>query len=481
MIILVGNSIVKFDEHLLQEKKKHEIKMNELRAKKQRQIMENKMIEENYRAGSGNKVFFILHDQWKIVIAIMTGIEMSVRAFDYERKQYSPTEKDFKMKNIFEIHHPSLELYKLAQFIDYAPTIFHYFRKINGIFPDNYLESLGPECLAKIISGNAELFQGLGSTGKSGSFFFTSSDKRYLVKTIKQAEYDLIMDILPKYFKYVTNNPNSLINKIFGLHRIIMKSVTGVKEEWTIIVMQNIFCTFLKIDKLYDLKGSTYKRYNKAHQIDKAGGKDLNFIEDKMKYFINSQTYQEIRRQIKHDSSFLKTCNLIDYSLLLGICDRNKKSKSPSRPRTPRGGVSYEEAVEENLDMLNDYNNGKTQGPVLTSDNRYFLFFGIIDVFTKFTLRKTGEYISKKILFGKGVSCIPPEQYAERFYQFMTDTVFGSIESKPTNIISDIVEDEIKPQIDRESGSRKKISSPTHNQDLKKNTHLPKEIFDHEH
>ena len=202
------------------------------------------MIEENYAGGSGDKVF-IIHDQWKVVITIMAGIEMSVRAFDYEKKQYMPTDKDFKMKNIFEIHHPSLEQYKVSQFIDYAPTIFHYFRKINGIFPDNYLDSLGPECLTKVITGNAELFQGLSSTGQSGSFFFTSSDKKYLVKTIKEEEFDLVMNILPKYFNYITKNPNSLINRVFGLHRIIMKSMLGVREEWVIIVMENIFCTTL--------------------------------------------------------------------------------------------------------------------------------------------------------------------------------------------------------------------------------------------
>ena len=31
-----------------------------------------------------------------------------------------------------------------------------------------------------------------GSSGKSGSFFFHTSDDKYLIKTIKESEYEII-------------------------------------------------------------------------------------------------------------------------------------------------------------------------------------------------------------------------------------------------------------------------------------------------
>ena len=80
--------------------------MLELRQKKQGQRQEGKF--EEGTATEGNKMF-IIHEQWKVVITIMSGIEMSVLAFDYERKQYTPMDRDFKTKNIFDIHHAALE------------------------------------------------------------------------------------------------------------------------------------------------------------------------------------------------------------------------------------------------------------------------------------------------------------------------------------------------------------------------------------
>ena len=278
LIVAVSNDLESFSEKLIDNKQLFESKMMELRQKKQGQRQEVRFEEAG---GEGNKMF-IIHEQWKVVITIMSGIEMSVLAFDYERKQYTPMDRDFKTKNTFDIHHAALEQYKRAEFVDYAPTIFHYLRKISDIFPEAYLESLGPDSLSKIIMGNSATFEGSGSAGKSGSFFFTSSDKRFLVKSISEEEFRLIMDILPRFFKFMTENPQTLLSRVFGLHRIRMKSLLGIDEEWIIIVMQNIFSTNVPIDRRFDLKGSTYKRLTPEDKLASGVGKDLNFLDQKL-------------------------------------------------------------------------------------------------------------------------------------------------------------------------------------------------------
>lgn len=40
---------------------------------------------------------------------------------------------------------------------------------------------------------------------------------------------------------------------------------------------------------------------------------------------------------------------------------------------------------------------------------------GIIDTLTHFGMRKKGEFISKVVVFGPSVSCIPPKSYKKRF------------------------------------------------------------------
>ena len=261
LILNMKSGLSNFQEELEGRKNEFESKMIDLKNLKQNELMENKTIEKNL-SNQGSKVF-ITDDLWKVVITIMSGIEMSVRSYDFDVKQYAPSNKDYMMKNIFEVHHASLQTTKIAQFIDYSPPIFHYIRKVSRVSSESYIESLGPDCLSKVITGNMETFEGLASAGKSGSFFFTSSDKKYLVKTIKSDEFDKLKSILPKYFNYLSKNPASLICRILGLHKIVMTSMEGVTEQWTIIVMQNVLCTSLGLGLKYDLKGSTHKRITK--------------------------------------------------------------------------------------------------------------------------------------------------------------------------------------------------------------------------
>jgi len=51
--------------------------------------------------------------------------------------------------------------------------------------------------------------RGKFTDGKSGSFFWITSDKKLVVKTISKAEFRLMNDILPQY--YEVNLPSKLI------------------------------------------------------------------------------------------------------------------------------------------------------------------------------------------------------------------------------------------------------------------------------
>jgi hypothetical protein len=60
--------------------------------------------------------------------------------------------------------------------------------------------------------------------GKSGSFFFFSHDKKFLIKTITDDELENILDkFIEIYYNYISNNPDSLIARIYGIYSIIIK------------------------------------------------------------------------------------------------------------------------------------------------------------------------------------------------------------------------------------------------------------------
>jgi 1-phosphatidylinositol-4-phosphate 5-kinase len=412
-------------------------KMQQLKDKKLEAMREEKMIVQNYKSG-GNKVF-ITDDLWKVVITIMAGIEMSVRAFDYEKKQYNNSDKDFSTKNTFEINHPSLEKYKVAQFIDYAPTVFNYLRKISGIFPEQYIESLGPEILSKIITGNMDTFEGVGSSGKSGSLFFTTPDKKYLVKTVSKEEFGLFMGILPHYYNHMCSNSHSLIAKIFSLHRIVLKSFNGKIEEWIIVVMQNIMCTSSTIHEKYDLKGSTYKRKTKGGATGNAPGKDLDLKKEGRAFNLSTAAFRQVISRLRSDTEFLASQNIIDYSLLVGVHERNTATDTipASKPGTAAPSKNFNAGISRLgtgfsqgsfIGGFSDSSTDKEFYSLPTVDNKYILYFGIIDIFTPFNARKKAEFALKRTFLGSGISCIPPVSYSKRFMDFMQSDVFKSSE-----------------------------------------------------
>lgn len=257
VIVNANNGMNELGSQILKLKLKYEERFNARKSKIRGEGAETDEEEEKV-----TKLLFT-DNLWKVVITIMTGIKMSVKAFDFQKKIYTPLEKDYVMMNRFEIHHPALENYKQASFKDYAPTIFNYLRKTFGIFPEAYIQSLGPESLANVITGSAGSYEGQNSAGQSGSFFFTSMDKRFLVKTIKKDEFELLMKVLPEYCDYLINNKKTLLNRIYGLHRIIMKTPLGISDKFTIIVMDNLFKSNVPLKKIFDLKGSTYGRRTK--------------------------------------------------------------------------------------------------------------------------------------------------------------------------------------------------------------------------
>ena len=118
----------------------------------------------------------------------------------------------------------------------------------------------------------------MNSTGRSGSIFFMSNDRRYFLKTLPEEEEQLLRRIIKNYYYHITDNVNTLLTRFYGLYRIKPPN----QSSWiTIIVMENLFAPFsLPIHEIYDLKGSTVNRHvDIKHSKDKAtiAMKDNNF------------------------------------------------------------------------------------------------------------------------------------------------------------------------------------------------------------
>ena len=83
---------------------------------------------------------------------------------------------------------------------------------------EHILESLIPE------NNRSNVFKAGEASGASGSFFFFSHDKRFVIKTMTRTEKDFFFSKFGKaYFKLFNQNPSSFIARIYGIYTVKMK------------------------------------------------------------------------------------------------------------------------------------------------------------------------------------------------------------------------------------------------------------------
>jgi hypothetical protein len=131
-------------------------------------------------------------------------------------------------------------------FTDYSPKLFARIRELSGITNDNYLHSFK--------STTMPIFSG----GRSGAFLYFSSDRKYIVKTTTWSEFDKLLQILPAYEAYFSDQMGQgyqpLITRYLGAHKIVMYDI-----PLYFVIMLNI-CP--SVHEKYDLKGSWVNRHS---------------------------------------------------------------------------------------------------------------------------------------------------------------------------------------------------------------------------
>ena len=118
----------------------------------------------------------------------------------------------------------------------------------------------------------------------------------------------------------MVENPNTLITRFFGLHKIQNKKK---KTAIYFVIMANVFNTSRPIHVRYDLKGSTINRevrkFPGQHIDSNISLKDIDFDKDRQKLEICDFMKRFLLLQLELDSVFLKDQGICDYSLLVGV------------------------------------------------------------------------------------------------------------------------------------------------------------------
>ncbi|MQM13397.1 hypothetical protein Taro_046323 [Colocasia esculenta] len=355
---------------------------------------------------------------------------------------------------------------------DYCPMVFRNLREMFKIDAADYMIS---------ICGSAALRE-LSSPGKSGSVFFLSQDDRFMIKTLRKSEVQVLLRMLPNYYHHVRTDENTLITKFFGLHRV--KPSSG--QKFRFVVMGNMFCTELRIHRRYDLKGSRLGRSIDKIEIDE--NTTLKDLDLKYCFYLQPSWRDDLLKQIETDSKFLETQRIMDYSLLLGVhyrAPQHLQSQAHYRRSTtgdglavlseedaqdddifnyPQGLVLIPRRNEENSVIVGPHIRGsrlrasaagdeevdlllpgtarlqiqlgvnmparaeplpaEDESQLLPEPCDVVLYLGIIDILQEYNMSKKIEHAYKSFQFDSlSISAVDPTLYASRFKSFI-QTVF---------------------------------------------------------
>ena len=408
-------------------------------------LNEKLSIQEQYAWLEAHSIEYFIRD---IFIGISTALKKSTEKYgkiDHVIPSY--TQESTKYKIHFGNFILDDETVENSDYLDikieeFAPKCFAYLRNLENINTIDMVEQFLPKNNKKGISE---------SQGKSGSFFISTDDSKYMIKTLKVEEFDLIKNsFLYKYCKYLAKNPKSLLSRLYGMYNL---NVNQGKDNILIIVMRNVIGDFQNnIIAKFDLKGSSFKRKSKfdIEKIDIKTMKDNNFDEIEHKIFLSKESCDKLRKMCKNDSEFLRDMELMDYSLFLIKISLPKKemvdifgSDIINNQNKASDNILIDDNEEDkNDDAVKDNNDNMKRNfsvmgegklhdieyykpylyPSINQGTAYILsiidylqlfnFFKYLEMELKTKFRKDGK---------KVISCVDPKAYSDRFINYIID------------------------------------------------------------
>lgn len=357
-------------------------------------------------AGGGNhrikvkdgEVVFKGHRNWEIVMSIQFGLKYTSELLE-DANGTDPTPNDYKESLAFDFNpsddtRAAFEVSKFAKWVHPSPFVYKAIRKRFGVREKDFLDATCSESRVRELP----------TPGKSGALFYITDDERFFMKTISHIEDRVLVAMLPSYYQHVCSNPRTFLTQYMAHFSVQTRRDRHIR----MVVMASIFNDQIFIDRKYDLKGSTFKRFASSEQLQSANVtyKDQDF---KQPLYFRPEVVGQIMDQLSKDSAFLESHHVMDYSLLLGVSDMQQEEDHYFKNKFGE--------MEERAPYYIGYRLG-SKG----EKHGLRVSMGIIDFLQRFGLRKKVEY-GMRVLQSCSVgsaSVAPPHLYRERFMHFLS-------------------------------------------------------------
>ena len=236
------------------------------------------------------------------------------------------------------------------------------------------------------------------TNSRSGAIFLTSCNGSFIVKTISRKEAMALMDAMPKYVQRMCGDRvGSMLGRYLALFRL---NFGGLLEgSRYITIMQSIMDPLpqLPLLSLYDLKGCAVGRHVSDVSTEFVR-KDQNWLDDGERLQLCADDALRLRQMHDRDTTFLSMCNIMDYSILVGIGFRSDDTSG----------------VDCGAEVLQ------------SADGQYYYFVGIIDFLVEYGLTMRLYHLLKHEMRGmkkKDCVVIDPDYYAERQRKFLREVL----------------------------------------------------------
>jgi 1-phosphatidylinositol-4-phosphate 5-kinase len=361
---------------------------------------ELKLDSEDSTGSTGNPVSLKKSDDLTYVVGKDGSTSNSREALEMEELVRKAVDKCLGNAKVYALNPDALVVEhkkKTIRVQSLASSRFGLIRKTFGVQEQELVTSI---CKSGKLSGGV-------SKGKSGQFFFATSDHKFVLKTLTEEEFEFLEEkFVLEYASYMAKHKNSLLPRFYACIKI---------ATYRFIIMNNVFCTDLKMVEVYDLKGSTVGRV--AKKEEESILKDNDLLRNKRQFYFSSEVLLGLYLQLTEDVQFLSDHNVMDYSLLIGVHIVDEKS--------PLSDADYK--FPEDVGFKSMFQ--KEFGGMFARDTddeplAEIYFLGVIDILQNFGVRKKLENMIRSITEdSNGISALPPDPYSNRFLGFVFKNV----------------------------------------------------------
>ena len=136
--------------------------------------------------------------------------------------------------------------------ISYENDKFNHIMSLDDITPSDIRESF------QLLVNRHMIFKANQGEGASGSFFFHSKDRRFIIKTLQGNEKKVLLKMLDDLMVHYEKNSDSLLARIYGMYTLKSQYFSSVD----VIIMKNTaYMEQSKEKMVFDIKGSTVNRF----------------------------------------------------------------------------------------------------------------------------------------------------------------------------------------------------------------------------